>query len=434
MNDFRLSFTLKQHTPMIHFQHDQPGATLRATELKPKLDKFLRKYFDEKEIDYRPWLIKDQEAFDYKVSITSQGGWMEPIEYQGISRGEPAIDRNGNPTMSTLPMFFANKGEEWTRNPKKLVKADTVIVEFFSFKTKLLSYLLELFEHFIFTANFGMRQTKGFGSFEVIECSDKRFQKCENPMDYEEVFCHFNINLEDKELNGIRPPNVVNSSKNFKYYGKLFEVLNLFSKTYRSGINQQGYYFKSMMYRFAKEEMNGATWDKKYFKASFLGNENEKIKEQRKKHKNPEILDFSNIDPNNTFLLRDLLGLASHQEWQSYNPPRRKAAIDISHNSIKRYASPIVFKILETKRNHFRVYLVVRDVANKMLGKTFNVTPTNLPNNEPVEISTPATFDLRKYLNYCIESFQEENDHNISKALTYIYSQLKKSNHRKVFQ
>lgn len=26
---------LKQHTPIIHFQWDQKGATLRATELKP---------------------------------------------------------------------------------------------------------------------------------------------------------------------------------------------------------------------------------------------------------------------------------------------------------------------------------------------------------------------------------------------------------------
>jgi hypothetical protein len=38
---YKLEFTLKQHTPLIHFQHDQEGATLRATEVKPKLDKFV---------------------------------------------------------------------------------------------------------------------------------------------------------------------------------------------------------------------------------------------------------------------------------------------------------------------------------------------------------------------------------------------------------
>ncbi len=37
---------LKQHTPIIHFQWDQAGATLRATELKPKLDRYIRvKYY-----------------------------------------------------------------------------------------------------------------------------------------------------------------------------------------------------------------------------------------------------------------------------------------------------------------------------------------------------------------------------------------------------
>lgn len=36
-----LKVTLKQHTPLIHFQHDQYGATLRASEVKPKLDKFI---------------------------------------------------------------------------------------------------------------------------------------------------------------------------------------------------------------------------------------------------------------------------------------------------------------------------------------------------------------------------------------------------------
>ena len=37
----KLEIKLKQHTPMIHFQHDQEGATLRASEVKPKLDRFI---------------------------------------------------------------------------------------------------------------------------------------------------------------------------------------------------------------------------------------------------------------------------------------------------------------------------------------------------------------------------------------------------------
>lgn len=36
-----LTVKLKQHTPLIHFQHSQQGATLRASEVKPKLDRFI---------------------------------------------------------------------------------------------------------------------------------------------------------------------------------------------------------------------------------------------------------------------------------------------------------------------------------------------------------------------------------------------------------
>jgi len=51
MSKFKLEFTLKQHTPLIHFQSNQKGATLRATELKPKLDKFLIEQFQKDNID-----------------------------------------------------------------------------------------------------------------------------------------------------------------------------------------------------------------------------------------------------------------------------------------------------------------------------------------------------------------------------------------------
>ena len=41
----RLIFELIQHTPIIHFQAKDMGATLRASEVKPKLDKFILKEY-----------------------------------------------------------------------------------------------------------------------------------------------------------------------------------------------------------------------------------------------------------------------------------------------------------------------------------------------------------------------------------------------------
>ena len=75
MSQFKVSFTLKQHTPIIHFQSDQSGATLRATELKPKFDRFLMEQFEKEGVDYSSYLIRGQEgALDYKVKIISSQG------------------------------------------------------------------------------------------------------------------------------------------------------------------------------------------------------------------------------------------------------------------------------------------------------------------------------------------------------------------------
>ena len=43
---FRREYTLLAQTPMIHFQHDQSGAALRPSEVKPKFDRYLRKLYE----------------------------------------------------------------------------------------------------------------------------------------------------------------------------------------------------------------------------------------------------------------------------------------------------------------------------------------------------------------------------------------------------
>lgn len=70
MSKFKVEFTLKQHTPIIHFQSDQSGATLRATELKPKFDRFLISQFKKENIDFKNFLInQDKYALNYKILL-----------------------------------------------------------------------------------------------------------------------------------------------------------------------------------------------------------------------------------------------------------------------------------------------------------------------------------------------------------------------------
>ena len=97
-NMYKTTITLKQHTPIIHFQHDQEGATLRATELKPKLDRFLiKKLGNEWSENKSFWKVGGSkgmhDALDYKIRIVQRGN----LELMEEHRGSPIT-----------PMFFAN--------------------------------------------------------------------------------------------------------------------------------------------------------------------------------------------------------------------------------------------------------------------------------------------------------------------------------------
>ena len=71
---YTLKFTLKQHTPLIHFQHDQAGATLRASEVKPKLDRFI--------IDAYGLAVNGKPKEEYKKYFIGEGKNNMVLDYQ----------------------------------------------------------------------------------------------------------------------------------------------------------------------------------------------------------------------------------------------------------------------------------------------------------------------------------------------------------------
>ena len=159
-NPFELTFSLRQHTPIIHFQHHQDGATLRATEVKPKLDRFLIEMMGSGNYDAgalyakrQKWLIgegSNGNALDYKMRIIAQDA-PEKVE---IKKGEP------------FPCFFANIGNEY--DPKKFVfHTEPIKLQIICLQTELKTFIQTHFNHFMAQTNFGMRQSKGFGSFAI---------------------------------------------------------------------------------------------------------------------------------------------------------------------------------------------------------------------------------------------------------------------------
>ena len=289
MSNFKLEFTLKQHTPIIHFQSEQSGATLRATELKPKLDRFLMEFFKEEKLDYKALLINGQErALDYKVNISPD------------TSKATAIDARN-------PLFFGNMGDGKDKEFKQHKNSFKITI--FTFKTELKEQIEKHFETFLANTNFGTRQSKGFGGFYLDKPFDSSLIKSK-------VYSFSsNLNSWDKDI-------------------------KLFYSFLRQGINvprgRNLFYCKPAIFLYAKKQ--GWEWDKKAIKAHFFPND---LASQQKQYNEESPVNYSSPEK---MLLRDLFGLSSEQSWMSY-----KATVKKEHSTIERYKSPITFKFIDNR-------------------------------------------------------------------------------------
>lgn len=358
---YQLNFTLKQHTPIIHFQHDQHGATLRATEVKPKLDRFilekLGKESDEYDIneDYettykrgkdiaeaKGWLIdKDKGALDYKMRI-------EPNKEDRIN-----IQSNH----SNSPMYFGNQNNN--SNPKHLKIKEFTNCSIYTPSIDLLNNLKLIIDEFFKTNNFGTRQNKGYGSFIVVKDDEiHEFTFTKNTF-----YFSFKINQDST-------------------YKEVLSVIDYFYKLLKSGVNYTKFkvsnhrqppefkcdkarYKKSLFYLYLDEKFN-YTWEKRWIKEKYFS----------LTPKTPPI---------NPKYARALLGLATQSTFTScYCDCTNDEAISLDNNvkifsannelGIERIKSPFIFKpIIDGK--DVAVYILVDDMhINEIYkkGKSYN--------------------------------------------------------------
>jgi hypothetical protein len=407
-----LKVKLKQHTPLIHFQWDQEGATLRATEVKPKLDKFLIK-----KDSFLKGAFGEKGSLPYKLRIisTNKNEYLKEIE----------IDNKN------FPSFFGNlrskeKGNQSrgeSNQPRyKFVFYNNLELQFLSFEPEILDAIKNNIAEFFFRYNFGARQSKGFGSFYIHE-SDETYKEPDSftkePMQITKYY--FDLNIR--------------SGNFYEKYKILFSDIDLFYRTLRSGINivnsKNGervtvFYFKSIMFLYAMQK--GWTWDKKAIKEKFV--DQKILDKQKEKHKYPDILTFKS---DKEYLVRDLLGVAPLQNYSSY---KFHLQYD-EENEIQRFQSPIIFKPIATDENNFRVYLILNHIPDEMFNKEFKINKKIGKENKisgSMTLRTPPTeerFDIEDFLKYALtidikkyvdENYQEDYRFKIIKN---IYSQLK---------
>lgn len=196
-----LKVTLKQHTPLIHFQHDQYGATLRASEVKPKLDKFILERLGNGDYDYGVLLAKDNQwlvgdgshpALNYKMRITV-GQEVDGMKLQVIARTDHQF------TTEVFPLLLANMGGRSSRND--LVNLTMYQLNNLQLTTASLSLYEKLKEeipYFFAVTNFGQRSNLGYGSYTVrIIDSQKINTLSDNPYYIPEGTLYMDFELED---------------------------------------------------------------------------------------------------------------------------------------------------------------------------------------------------------------------------------------------
>lgn len=363
-----LRIKLKQHTPIIHFQHSQDGATLRASEVKPKLDRFIltklgeaKKEYSTKALDFCERFLAEKKksdkcewsSYDYGYAFAKYRGWLTgkgehgalnykmrieasniKEEYFIISRLNPhkinLLKNNGVNTLAPSPYFAQEEFTDeivsqsavntinWNKLEKKGVMYDEVCIIVFSLHQKILE-LVDDFKYLFFAShNFGTRQSKGFGGFYPKEAKVSDFKKNLRALGYKRVFVR-SVKINNNRLT------------------EIFKVIDKDYKKLKSGINGSESELRSYL------EKNNIDWEKDHLK-KYAEGVNSQLAE-------------------NIRFERLLLGLAGN-----INYPRLGKNIKIEHlpeegaDKIERFQSPLLFKIFENE-----IFLIAPNNINSKL-------------------------------------------------------------------
>lgn len=420
-----LNIQLKQHTPIIHFQHYQEGATLRASELKPKLDKFLIAKFKSQDIDYEKWLIGNGKhpALNYKVKVIPNKNIVYflplPLKLDSQRYRNRSINLvNYFKTQSNIDVhilapspFFGNSdklrfnGNNVDSNRTQvdslilaIYSTDEVQLKFIAWDKNLLKEIEGSICLFFLKNNFGMRQDKGFGSFTVSKINDK---------------------IIILDVNELRSTFVKKSNNSFNDFSQLFSFILDEYQLLKSGKNHPAYQ-KSKLFEYFIEKHN-IRWEKRFIKQRIISS---KILHKNLYFKTYPIdiedktlndyNDWNDLQENSYGFIRALLGLAEYYEFlvdYNGNPDRNyKYVVSIKHKpkpnkeKIERFPSPLFFKII-----YGVVYLGLTDIYKEILNEEFEFKlklkgDNGNTGNDLGSLYVPEQFDLKDFINNSISS------------------------------
>lgn len=423
---YRLKIVLKQHTPLIHFQGTQPGACLRASEVKTKLDRFLLNNYSScfkngNPFDSRFFIDSEHKALNYKLRIRPVNG----VEHREVE----ALQRKNGTGVRYVPVvtsYFAPAVEDKTEKtkPVKFLWFGELEAEFFSYDCCLLNAIKKCAQRFFAVTNFGARTSKGFGSFTVSKIIKDgeifNIESCSKDLLIGRTYIKFEFN--DIKVNPCnRKQELQQSFLLLEYAYTLYQVL-------KSGINHKGYEPSFLVKRYWHSKHPKIRAEKAFIKSNVLNNgcadcasksEEEPVKMEAKEETN------SRPNNQNYRYVRAMLGLAPHTEFRlKYNDGK----IKILHKdkdkdkdkSVERFRSPVTIKIIDNN-----VYFIAEEIPEALFGKEFQFSKDTVNQSEPSEpptIKTPSKdeFNLLELLcGFAQKVQQDKNNKSLKSAEAY---------------
>ncbi len=396
---FTLTLPLEAQSPMIHFQARETGATLRATEVKPKFDRFLLSRLRERGADYSGMVQRRPDndkrdaspALKYRMRIYCP----EPPQVVFINGNNKKVTaEDGRPLKLqdySYSLFYGNSGKDTLDEQTMGILSDPVL-EIQCLNAELRKVIEETVTEFFLTTNFGTMQSKGFGSFAPAEfCDDFWLSDAQRA----EIAGY----IKRKTKTGIcyymafDPPYYDekdwNPPENVKDFTDTFEAIRCFYQLMKSGYNQArpygpSEYERSFLFRYMHRLGigNEKAWMKQRGISPAIGAHGSAQTDEKPRY------------------VRAFLGTAGNLSYQKEDGRRMNISISFyppdSPDKLERVPSPVFFKVVKDT-----VFITAFPVPDVLYGKeyTFSGYKTD-------KLSTPETaFDIRDFMEQYVEHY-----------------------------
>lgn len=310
----KITFTLKQVTPIIHFKGEKD--TLRGTDLKPRFDKFLNLVIDEKE--KKDLLLKKSkdnneqiDAFDYKIKISKIGKNLNCNQYLKNRK--------------IIGAYFGDLGKSSKDSDKpayELSLYKNIDVEFIVNNDRLKAEIKKWFPKFMIFNTFGTRKNKGYGYFLPEKCNNKflNITNLESIIkELSDKYCY-----KSKSYLGVYKIDKKCSAE------KMLKFIDEFHKKLKSGYNKE----PSIMFSKNNKIIN----EKDFMKTILKINKKYIYKKLKGKNNNLEKIlnkEFKTVKKeDNKFFLRTLLGFPP---FYDFNLDSKNKRIDKNDKQLDKF-------------------------------------------------------------------------------------------------